>query len=99
MIKTEVVEKAKMAFRTGWATEPNDRDAYVLLLEDDKGGVIAGACYTLDVWREVFASLLEVARDAAYDDAHFSERKCDRCGKPYRGPAVYCSFACAEADA
>ena len=34
-----------------------------------------------------------------YVDNRFSERPCDRCGKPYRGPAVYCSLTCALADA
>jgi phage FluMu protein Com len=38
-------------------------------------------------------------RAAAYRDQRFSERACDHCGKPYRGPAVYCSFECAIADA
>jgi ribosomal protein S27AE len=32
-------------------------------------------------------------------DEAFPERPCDRCGKPYRGPAVYCSLTCALADA
>jgi hypothetical protein len=48
----------------------------------------------------------EVARDAAaqkarsaYRDDSFPERACDRCGKNYRGPAVYCSLECATADA
>jgi phosphoenolpyruvate-protein kinase (PTS system EI component) len=36
---------------------------------------------------------------AAYQDPRFSERVCDKCGKRYRGPAVYCSIECAEADA
>jgi hypothetical protein len=36
---------------------------------------------------------------AAYHDDSYPERACDHCGKPYRGPAVYCSFACAVADA
>jgi hypothetical protein len=34
-----------------------------------------------------------------YVDKAFSERPCDKCGKPYRGPAVYCSLTCALADA
>jgi hypothetical protein len=33
-----------------------------------------------------------------YRDARFSERPCDRCGEPYRGKTVYCSFECALAD-
>jgi hypothetical protein len=36
---------------------------------------------------------------AAYRDDSFPARLCDRCGTPYRGPAVYCSLACAVADA
>jgi len=39
------------------------------------------------------------ARVNPYDDARFTPRPCDRCGKTYRGPAVYCSLACAQADA
>jgi hypothetical protein len=42
--------------------------------------------------------LTERAR-ARYRDASFPERACDACGKPYRGPAVYCSLDCAIADA
>ena len=34
-----------------------------------------------------------------YRDPSFPERKCDRCEKPYRGPAVYCSLKCATEDA
>ena len=39
--------------------------------------------------------------DAAgsYADPSFDERACDRCGKLYRGPAVYCSLTCAIKDA
>jgi len=37
--------------------------------------------------------------EAAYIDPSFPERACDRCGKTYQGPAVYCSLACAIADA
>jgi hypothetical protein len=40
-----------------------------------------------------------VAREVdAYRDDAFPERDCDHCGNPYRGPAVYCSKACAVAD-
>jgi hypothetical protein len=35
----------------------------------------------------------------AYIDPWCPARRCDRCGEPYQGPAVYCSLACAEADA
>lgn len=37
--------------------------------------------------------------EAAYRDDSCPERACDRCGEPYKGPAVYCSLACAVADA
>jgi len=37
--------------------------------------------------------------EAMYADERFDERACDHCGKPYRGPAVYCSLKCAQADA
>jgi hypothetical protein len=36
---------------------------------------------------------------SGYRDDAFAERPCDHCSKPYRGPAVYCSLACALADA
>lgn len=34
-----------------------------------------------------------------YRDSTRPERRCDRCGRAYRGPAVYCSLTCALADA
>jgi DNA polymerase III epsilon subunit-like protein len=43
--------------------------------------------------------VVEVAPLMAYFDHRFPERACDRCGKPYRGPAVYCSLKCAMEDA
>jgi hypothetical protein len=36
---------------------------------------------------------------ASYHDESYPDRTCDGCGKHYRGPAVYCSFECAVADA
>lgn len=39
------------------------------------------------------------AAHARYKDERFPERDCDRCGRPYRGPAVYCSLGCAVDDA
>jgi Zn ribbon nucleic-acid-binding protein len=36
---------------------------------------------------------------ASYRDEQFPERDCDRCGRTYRGPAVYCSLKCAQEDA
>lgn len=36
---------------------------------------------------------------AAYIDPTKPPRACDKCGREYRGPAVYCSLTCAMADA
>lgn len=36
--------------------------------------------------------------DDPYRDNRFAERACDYCGKPYRGPALYCSLECATDD-
>jgi hypothetical protein len=33
-----------------------------------------------------------------YQNDFFEERTCDHCSKAYRGPAIYCSRPCAEAD-
>lgn len=44
-----------------------------------------------------FAYVITV--QASYVDESCEERPCDRCGKSYRGPAVYCSLECALADA
>lgn len=44
---------------------------------------------------------LEAAHEAAYHDPSYPERTCDYepCGKTYTGASVYCSRACAIADA
>jgi len=34
-----------------------------------------------------------------YKNDCFDERLCDYCHNAYRGPAVYCSLTCAQADA
>lgn len=97
-----MVAADKHAHATGWAFD-RESDTYVLTLLDAEGQVMAAACYTFESWMDVFERLKAagamLARDNGYRDEAFSERACERCGKPYRGPAVYCSFACAEADA
>jgi len=45
-----------------------------------------------------FVADMDIKGDPFRND-NYPERPCDRCGKPYRGPAVYCSIACAEDDA
>lgn len=45
---------------------------------------------------DIFA--LHVRALSRYRDPKFPERHCDNCQEPYRGPAVYCCFACALAD-
>ena len=97
-----LVKAEQHAFSTGWAFDPESK-TYVLTLLDMFGEVMAAATYTFDNWMDVFERLkaAHVATTArtAYRDDSFSERTCDKCGKRYRGPAVYCSLECAEADA
>lgn len=73
--------------------------------------MICGTCHGSGrYWNELLGELspcpdciggIASCCDAAgsYQDGSFPERECDRCGKPYRGPAVYCSLECAVADA
>jgi hypothetical protein len=42
---------------------------------------------------------LLAAANSAYHHAGYPARPCDYCGANYTGPAVYCSLACARADA
>jgi hypothetical protein len=49
-------------------------------------------------WQPDWQAAQERAR-AAYRDDSYPERACDHCGKPYRGPAVFCSLECAIAAA
>lgn len=37
--------------------------------------------------------------ERSYLDERCEPRLCDRCGRSYRGPAIYCSLQCAVADA
>lgn len=39
------------------------------------------------------------AAESAYYDPTYARRRCDFCGRMYRGPAVYCRLTCALADA
>jgi hypothetical protein len=48
--------------------------------------------------RDLFEASKAIAPDAYRDDT-FEPRECDKCGKLYRGPAVYCSLTCAVSDA
>lgn len=48
--------------------------------------------------RDLFEASKAVAPDAYRDDT-LEPRECDKCGKLYRGPAVYCSLTCALSDA
>lgn len=55
-------------------------------------------------WRIVMAHRLESTNEElrarrAYRDKDAESRACDFCDGTYRGPAVYCSIECAEADA
>jgi hypothetical protein len=56
-----------------------------------------------DAWEVMVASTPEAPpmldRTKVYQDESWPERECDRCGRLYRGPTVYCSFNCAVRDA
>jgi hypothetical protein len=75
----------------GWSRADLVRAAALLLF----------AIELLDEGRDPDADPDAVAktRPNPYRDDSFPERDCDHCGKPYRGPAVYCSLDCAVSDA
>lgn len=51
-------------------------------------------------WGELqLAHRIEARLVDPYSDDDYPPRGCDRCGRVYRGGAVYCSQACAEMDA
>jgi len=71
---------------------------YPVVCADCNGSGVASCCDAAGA--SLFAASNEEAKsNDAYRDDTFPERPCDRCGKPYRGPAVYCSLTCAIADA
>lgn len=49
--------------------------------------------------KEGMELLAWVTARALYRDDNWVEALCDHCQQPYRGPAVYCCLACAQADA
>jgi hypothetical protein len=61
-------------------------------------------CVTPFGWRMLMGQRIERADNVrrartAYRDDRAQPMACHRCGGMYRGPAVYCSLECAEADA
>jgi hypothetical protein len=103
-----IVANSDHADTTSWCYSPDD-DAYLLALHRANGECFGVACYKFEDWLDTFERLKSAHaaragvstnwRDAGYRDASFPERRCERCNRPYRGPALYCSFDCAEADA
>jgi hypothetical protein len=75
---------------------PSCNGERVVKINTPEGRLLLAPC--LECMGSGDASYCESADDA-YRDVRLEERVCDRCGKPYRGPAVYCSLACALADA
>ena len=59
--------------------------------------ICGGADDDEDEGYELVMISCEGGSDDAYRDNRFAERPCDHCGKPYRGPAVYCRHECALA--
>lgn len=59
-----------------------------------------------EIWRDAERLSADEARQlagkaramAAYRDNTWPEKACERCEKPYKGPAIYCSLHCAELD-
>jgi len=51
------------------------------------------------IWQVIKGRAFQLRAENSYIDESYVERKCDRCGKSYKGPAVYCSLICATADA
>jgi DnaJ-class molecular chaperone len=84
------------------ATDPASALVMLPCLECNGSGV-ASCCDAAGSSMSHFASSNDAEKrdmpSAGYSDDRFLERPCDRCGKPYRGPAVYCSLTCALADA
>jgi hypothetical protein len=74
-----------------------DEDSVPLILWNEAGGC-AEFCDRCMVTEWGFVIDEQARPRAAYRDDSYPERACDHCGKPYRGPAVYCSFDCAIAD-
>lgn len=86
--KLEAVVRHLMAYRASINANPE-----AIVGPDPDAVGIALALFNGPVWDAAQAVLLR------YDDPSFPERTCDKCGRQYRGPAVYCSLECAVADA
>ena len=67
------------------------------LLAHDPKQIVGPLIAAAERGREA-ARILTAAR-VAYHDPSCPPRDCDRCGRSYTGPAVYCSLTCALADA
>jgi hypothetical protein len=79
--------------------DANPAGVYAITVTDPDKGSMDGA-------ERFVSSLLPALPDratkfarASYRDDSCSPRACDNCNRTYRGPAVYCSFECAIADA
>jgi hypothetical protein len=75
-----------------------DQKTYVVTIVDAGGGMDEGERLIRELLPPLPERTTAFAR-AAYHDNSFPQRPCERCGKPYCGPAVYCSLTCALADA
>lgn len=70
-----------------------------LLVEEASAAAASGLSFGEAALIAFDEAASRVRAEAAYQDDSFEPRICDRCGREYRGPAVYCSLACALADA
>ena len=69
----------------------------ILWTEDGSCAEFCDRCQA--AWFDLRRMFPIVKSRTAYRDDSYPERDCDRCGKPYCGPAVYCSLECAAVDA
>lgn len=74
---------------------------YSITVQDADGSIEAGERLLRDALPPLSDRITAFANKVTdlYRDDSFPERHCDECGRPYRGPAVFCSLKCALAAA
>jgi hypothetical protein len=93
-----LVTLRRLALSKQRAFAGGDQRTFVVTIIDADGSLDAGERLIRELLPPLPERTTAFAR-AAYRDDSFPARLCDRCGTPYRGPAVYCSLECAVADA
>lgn len=78
--------------------DANPGSVYALVVTDPGKSMDEAERFIANMLPPLPSRATEFAR-ASYHDDTCTPRPCDKCGKVYCGPAVYCSFECAIADA